>query len=204
MSEQIKVTLAAISAINLELLARRRVWTEVKWAPLADLVAPVANMLLAALKVSHELTQQDQSDASRTDGDRLRPPIVDDPGPRETSSRRHVSMHWSTRRRGWGGRRQGSKSSTPIWGLSGRCEAERRTGFREVVSRVCLGEVGAIFGLEVSRLARSSADFARLLELARLTDTWSSIPMACTTCANSTIGYSGFEGRHVGDVMRTS
>lgn len=55
-------------------------------------------------------------------------------------------------------------------GLSGR-SAERRSGFREVVSRVCLGEVGAIFGLEVSRLARSNADLARLLELARLTDT---------------------------------
>ena len=36
---------------------------------------------------------------------------------------------------------------------------------------MCLGEVGAIFGLEVSRLARSSADLSRLLELARLTDT---------------------------------
>src|SRR3954452_3729160 len=55
-------------------------------------------------------------------------------------------------------------------GISGR-SAERRSGFREVVSRVCLGEVGAIFGLEVSRLARSSADLARLLDLARLTDT---------------------------------
>jgi len=39
------------------------------------------------------------------------------------------------------------------------------------VSKVCLGEVGAIFGLEISRLARSSADLSRLLELARLTDT---------------------------------
>jgi excisionase family DNA binding protein len=55
-------------------------------------------------------------------------------------------------------------------GVSGR-SAERRAGFREVVSRVCLGEVGAIFGLEVARLARSNADLARLLELARLTDT---------------------------------
>ena len=36
---------------------------------------------------------------------------------------------------------------------------------------MCLGEVGAIFGLEISRLARSSADLSRLLELARLTDT---------------------------------
>jgi DNA invertase Pin-like site-specific DNA recombinase len=55
-------------------------------------------------------------------------------------------------------------------GLSGR-SAEHRSGFRDLISRVCLGEVGAIFGLEVSRLARSSADLARLLELARLTDT---------------------------------
>ncbi|QCX82442.1 Helix-turn-helix domain protein (plasmid) [Streptomyces sp. YIM 121038] len=45
-----------------------------------------------------------------------------------------------------------------------------RLGFRDLVAQVCLGEVGAVFGLEVSRLARSSADFARLLELARLTD----------------------------------
>jgi DNA invertase Pin-like site-specific DNA recombinase len=46
-----------------------------------------------------------------------------------------------------------------------------RPGFKDLVGRVCLGEVGAIFGLEVSRLARSSADLARLLELARLSDT---------------------------------
>ena len=55
-------------------------------------------------------------------------------------------------------------------GLSGR-SAEGRSGFKDLVGRVCMGEVGAIFGLEVSRLARSSADLSRLLELARLTDT---------------------------------
>ena len=55
-------------------------------------------------------------------------------------------------------------------GLSGR-SAEGRSGFKELVGRVCIGEVGAIFGLEISRLARSSADLSRLLELARLTDT---------------------------------
>ncbi len=55
-------------------------------------------------------------------------------------------------------------------GVSGRF-GEARGGFREVVSRVCLGEVGAIFGLEVSRLGRSSAELTRLMELARLTDT---------------------------------
>ena len=55
-------------------------------------------------------------------------------------------------------------------GLSGR-SADGRSGFKDLVGRVCMGEVGAIFGLEVSRFARSSADLSRLLELARLTDT---------------------------------
>ena len=55
-------------------------------------------------------------------------------------------------------------------GVSGR-GGSARTGFKELVGRVCCGEVGAIFGLEVSRLARSSADLQRLLELCSLTDT---------------------------------
>jgi DNA invertase Pin-like site-specific DNA recombinase len=55
-------------------------------------------------------------------------------------------------------------------GVSGR-DAQKREGFKELVGRVCCGEVGAIFGLEVSRLARSSADLQRLLELSALTDT---------------------------------
>jgi DNA invertase Pin-like site-specific DNA recombinase len=55
-------------------------------------------------------------------------------------------------------------------GVSGRT-ATARSGFKELVGRVCVGEVGAILGLEVSRLARSSADLQRLLELCALTDT---------------------------------
>jgi DNA invertase Pin-like site-specific DNA recombinase len=55
-------------------------------------------------------------------------------------------------------------------GLSGRT-ATHREGFRELLGRVCAGEAGAVFGLEVSRLARSNADLSRLLEFARLTDT---------------------------------
>jgi len=55
-------------------------------------------------------------------------------------------------------------------GMSGR-GGSARTGFKELVGRVCCGEVGAVFGLEVSRLARSSADLQRLLELCSLTDT---------------------------------
>jgi len=55
-------------------------------------------------------------------------------------------------------------------GHSGRAGAQR-PGFAELVRRVCLGEVGAIFGLEISRLARSSADLQRLLEFCTITDT---------------------------------
>jgi len=55
-------------------------------------------------------------------------------------------------------------------GVSGRT-ASARAGFKELVGRVCVGEVGAIFGLEVSRLARSCADLQRLLEFCSLTDT---------------------------------
>jgi excisionase family DNA binding protein len=55
-------------------------------------------------------------------------------------------------------------------GVSGRTAAAR-AGFTDLVGRVCMGEVGAIFGLEVSRLARSSADLQLLLELCSLTDT---------------------------------
>jgi len=55
-------------------------------------------------------------------------------------------------------------------GMSGR-DAHPREAYKELVGRVCLGEVGAILGLEVSRLARSSAETQRLLEYCGLTDT---------------------------------
>jgi DNA invertase Pin-like site-specific DNA recombinase len=48
--------------------------------------------------------------------------------------------------------------------------AERRQGFQRLAEAVAHGRVGAIFALEVSRLARSSADWHRLLELCGLAD----------------------------------
>src|SRR3954453_12112179 len=58
----------------------------------------------------------------------------------------------------------------PIWAC--RAAAARPApASRNWGGRVCCGEVGAVFGLEVSRLARSSADLQRLLELCSLTDT---------------------------------
>jgi DNA invertase Pin-like site-specific DNA recombinase len=46
-----------------------------------------------------------------------------------------------------------------------------RIAFKELVAEVGLGRVGAIFALEVSRLARSSSDSHQLLDLCALTAT---------------------------------
>jgi DNA invertase Pin-like site-specific DNA recombinase len=84
------------------------------------------------------------------------------------STARQYALADEAVRLGWA--RQSVEVIDADLGLSGR-SAQHRSGFKELVGRVCVGEVGAIFGLEVSRLARSSADLSRLLELARLTDT---------------------------------
>lgn len=48
---------------------------------------------------------------------------------------------------------------------------EGREGFQRLVADVGLSRVGIVLGLEVSRLARSSSDWYRLLEICALTDT---------------------------------
>lgn len=55
-------------------------------------------------------------------------------------------------------------------GLSG-ATAAGRNGFQRLVAEVGLGRVGVVMGLEVSRLARSSTDWHRLLEICALADT---------------------------------
>jgi DNA invertase Pin-like site-specific DNA recombinase len=55
-------------------------------------------------------------------------------------------------------------------GQSG-ASAGGRGGFQRLVSEVALGRVGAVLGLEVSRLARSCVDWYRLLEVAALSRT---------------------------------
>lgn len=46
-----------------------------------------------------------------------------------------------------------------------------RAGFQKLVGEVGMGRVGIVLGLEVSRLARNSMDWHRLLEICALTDT---------------------------------
>ena len=51
---------------------------------------------------------------------------------------------------------------------SGRVE---RPGFQRLVSAVCLEEVGAVFALEASRLARNNRDWHHLVDLCGLSST---------------------------------
>ena len=55
-------------------------------------------------------------------------------------------------------------------GLSGKVFV-KRSGFDHLNAEVALGRVGILLGLEVSRLARSNADWYRLLDMCAITDT---------------------------------
>jgi len=55
-------------------------------------------------------------------------------------------------------------------GQSGASAVDRK-GFQQLVTEVGMGRAGIVLGLEVSRLARNSTDWHRLLEICALTDT---------------------------------
>jgi DNA invertase Pin-like site-specific DNA recombinase len=55
-------------------------------------------------------------------------------------------------------------------GQSGASAVDRE-GFQRLVAEVGMGRAGIVLGLEVSRLARNSTDWHRLLEICALTDT---------------------------------
>ncbi len=55
-------------------------------------------------------------------------------------------------------------------GQSGASAADRQ-GFQQLVTEVSMGRAGVVLGLEVSRLARNSSDWHRLLEICALSDT---------------------------------
>lgn len=55
-------------------------------------------------------------------------------------------------------------------GLSGASATERE-GFQRLVAEVGMARAGIVLGLEVSRLARNSTDWHRLLEICAITDT---------------------------------
>lgn len=54
-------------------------------------------------------------------------------------------------------------------GVSGSGHSQR-PGFKRLIAAVCCGEVGAVFALEASRLARNNRDWHHLLELCMLSE----------------------------------
>ena len=54
-------------------------------------------------------------------------------------------------------------------GKSGSSVADRQ-GFQKLVAQVSMGKAGIVWGLEVSRLARNSSDWHRLLEICALSN----------------------------------
>src|SRR5580704_15528779 len=86
----------------------------------------------------------------------------------QESTERQYALREKAQQLGW------SNSTVQILdrdlGRSG-AQATGREDFKTLVAEVSMGQVGAVFALEVSRLARSNADWQRLLELCALTDT---------------------------------
>ncbi len=83
------------------------------------------------------------------------------------SARRQYALSERARALGWGEEQiivvdsdQGQSGATAD-----------RVGFQKLVTEVGLGHAGLVMGLEVSRLARNSADWHRLLEICALSDT---------------------------------
>ena len=87
-----------------------------------------------------------------------------------TRKARTVSTTWRTKPALWAGDRNRSEVLDRDLGKSGAAAATRED-FKTLVGDVALGQVGAIFSLEASRLARSNQDWHRLLELCAITGT---------------------------------
>jgi DNA invertase Pin-like site-specific DNA recombinase len=79
----------------------------------------------------------------------------------ESGARQYELAEWATRL-GWPAERV--QIIDDDQGLSGQSAAPR-AGFQRLLSEVSMGHVGLVLGLEMSRLARSSADFQNLLEV---------------------------------------
>ena len=95
------------------------------------------------------------------------------------STHRQVNEHQESTRRQYALRDRATSLGWPSKGVividsdlgqSGSSSVDR-PGFQRLVSDVGLGRVGIVMGLEASRLARSSSDWARLLEICALTNT---------------------------------
>jgi DNA invertase Pin-like site-specific DNA recombinase/DNA-binding transcriptional regulator YiaG len=84
------------------------------------------------------------------------------------STQRHYALQQHALRLGWPSERL--RVIDCDQGQSGATSADRE-GFQQLVAAVSLGRAGIVLGLEVSRLARNSTDWHRLLEICAVTET---------------------------------
>ena len=86
----------------------------------------------------------------------------------QESTERQYALRTMALELGWS--ESGIRTLDRDLGMTGT-EMTRREDFKTLVADVSMGQVGAVFALEVSRLARSNLDWHRLLELCALTTT---------------------------------
>jgi hypothetical protein len=84
------------------------------------------------------------------------------------SARRQYALTARAQQLGWAAEQVTIIDEDQGKSSAGSAAAHERAGFGRLVSAVGLGEVGLILALEVARLARNSAEWYRLLELARV------------------------------------
>jgi DNA invertase Pin-like site-specific DNA recombinase len=87
------------------------------------------------------------------------------------SARRQYGLTERAQQLGWGAEQIRIIDEDQGKTAAGSAAAHGRDGFADLVSAVGLGEVGLVLVLEVSRLARNSAEWYRLLELCALAGT---------------------------------
>src|SRR5918912_3279607 len=87
------------------------------------------------------------------------------------SARRQYGLVERAEHLGWPREQIGIIDEDQGKSAAGSAAAHGRDGFTQLASAVGLGEVGIVLALEVSRLARNSAEWYRLLELAALAGT---------------------------------
>lgn len=87
----------------------------------------------------------------------------------QESTRRQYEMYQRARQLGWMDAQ--IEVIDEDLGHSASDASQTRTGFQKLLGKVVTGEVGAIFSVEISRLARQDSEGHRLVEVAALTDT---------------------------------
>ena len=100
----------------------------------------------------------------------LRAPVDAAPGASRTPRAPSASTRCASAPSRSAGRSSTSSSSTATSAQSG-ASATDREGFQRLVAEVGMGRAGIVLGLEVSRLARNTTDWHRLLEICALADT---------------------------------